>query len=109
MRLTVTGRNIEITNAIKNHLDSKVNKAFQGLSDSTDVHVSLHVEKHRHMAEVTVKANGFTVHADEETSDLYITMGRVLEKIGKQLKKHKERTQDLKIKNGFEAKHKLDG
>ena len=108
MRLKVTGRNIEVTDSIKNHLNCKMNKTFQGMSESTDVHVSLHVEKYRHIAEVTVKAEGFIIHANEETEDLYITMDSVLEKIDKQLKKHKERAQDLKIKHGTEIKNKLD-
>ena len=100
MKLTVTGRNVDITDAIKNHLDSKIKKIFQGMGESTDVHVSFHVEKHRHMAQVTVKTKGFTAHASEETDDLYITMDSVLEKIEKQLKKHKDRAQDQKIKKG---------
>lgn len=98
MKLTVTGKNIEVTDAIKNYLDSTMNKAFQSIGESTDVHVSLHVEKYRHIAEVTAKTKGFIAYADEETDDLYITMDSVFGKIEKQLKKHKERTQDQKIK-----------
>ena len=105
MKLTVTGRNIEITDAIKNHLDNKINKTFYGMDESTGLHVSLHVEKYRHMAEITLKTKGFTAHADEETDDLYITMENVVEKIKKQLKKHKEREKDQKIKNESEAKN----
>ena len=108
MRQIITGRNIEITDAIKNRLDRKINKTFHGIGENTDIHVSLHVEKHRHMAEVTVKTKGFTAHANEETDDLYITMDSVLEKIEKQLKKHKRREQDQKIKNGTELKNNLN-
>ncbi len=107
MKLTVTGRNIEITDAIRDHLNSKMNKTIQDLGESADVHISLHVEKHRHMAEVTVKTKGCTVHADEETKDLYQTMDNVLAKIEKQLKKHKERSKDMRIKKGSEAKNRL--
>ena len=109
MKLTVTGRNIEVTEAIKHHLDSKIDKTFQGMGENTDIHVSLHVEKHRHVAEVTLKTKGFTAHADMETDDLYITVDSVLQKIEKQLKKHKGREQNKKIKNGAEAKNYLKG
>ena len=109
MKLTVTGRNIEITDAIKSHLDSKIYKTFQGMSESMEVRVSFNVEKHRHMADVTVKAKGFIAHADEETGDLYLTMDSVLGKIEKQLKKHKGREQHQKLKNGFVAKNNLNG
>ena len=84
MKQIITGRNIEITDAIKNRLDRKINKTFHGIGENTDIHVSLHVEKYRHMAGVTVKTKGFTVHADKETDDLYLTMNSVLEKIEKQ-------------------------
>ena len=89
--------------------DRKINKTFHGIDENTDIHVSLHVEKHRHMAEVTVKAKGFTAHADKETDDLYLTMNSVLEKIDKQLKKHKKRELDQKIKHGTETKNNLNG
>ena len=98
MILTVIGRNIEVTEAIKKYLDKKINKTFQCINDNTNIHVSLHVQKHRHIAEVTAKTKGFTAYAGQETRDLYTTMDRVLEKISKQLKKYKERTQNQKSK-----------
>ena len=52
-----------------------------------------------------MKVKGFTAHADEETNDLYKSMDNALEKIEKQIKKHKERTKDQKIKNGVELKN----
>jgi len=109
VKLTVTGRNIEITDAMKNHLNYKMDKTFQGMGGITDVHVSLHVEKYRHMSEVTVKTKGLTLHANEATDNLYMTMDGVFGKIEKQLKKHKERTQDLKFKNSSHAKDRLVG
>lgn len=109
MKLTITGRNIEITEAIKDHLDSKMKKTIQELGEKADVHVALLVEKHRHFAEITVKTKGFTVHAEEETKDLYGAMDNVLSKVEKQLRKHKERAKDLGIKQGTAVKNKLIG
>ena len=60
MKLTVTGRNIEITDAIRDHLNGRMSKTIQDLGESADVHISLHVEKHRHMAEITVKTSAYT-------------------------------------------------
>ena len=50
-----------------------------------------------------------SAYAKEETTNLYTTLDSVLEKIEKQLKKHKEREQDQKIKNGTEVKNNLNG
>ncbi|MFQ5451148.1 MAG: ribosome hibernation-promoting factor, HPF/YfiA family [Nitrospinaceae bacterium] len=107
MKLTVTGRKMEITEAIRNHLERKMKKTIEDLGQRADVHVSLSVEKHRHFAEVTVKTKGFTVHSEEETNDLYTAMDNALVKIEKQLRKHKERAKDLRIKQGTLEKNKL--
>ena len=107
MKLTVTGRNIEITDAIQNHLDRKMKTTIQGLGEKADIHVALSVEKHRHFAEITVKTKGFTVHGEEETNDLYNAMDNALVKIEKQLRKHKERAKDLRIKQASAEKNKL--
>jgi ribosome hibernation promoting factor len=107
MKLTVTGRNIEITDAIHNHLDRKMEKTIQELGEKADVHVALSVEKFRHFAEITVKTKGFTVHGVDETDDLYVAMDNALTKIEKQLRKHKERAKDLRIKQAAAVKNKI--
>lgn len=106
MKLTVTGRKLVITDAIKEHLERKMSKTIQGLGEKSDVHVALSIEKHRHFAEVTVKGAGFTVHSEEETNDLYTAMDNALVKIERQLRKHKDRAQDIRIKKGAAEKEK---
>jgi putative sigma-54 modulation protein len=98
MKLTVAGRNIEITDGIRDHLQSKIDKTIHVLGEEADVHVVLSVEKRRHFAEVTVKTTGFSVHSTEETDDLYASMDNALVKIEKQLRKHKEKTRALRNK-----------
>jgi len=107
MKLTITGRNIEITDAINDHLEKKMQKTIQDLGEKADIHVALSVEKHRHFAEFTIKTKGFTVHSEEETNDLYSAMDNALVKIEKQLRKHKDRAQDLRIKQASAVKNKL--
>lgn len=107
MKITVTGRKIEITDGIRDHLNKKMEKTIADLGDAADVHVALSVEKHRHFAEITVKTKGFTVHSHEETNDLYASMDKVLEKIEKQLRKHKDKAKDLRIKQGSNSKNQI--
>ena len=106
MKLTVAGRNIEITDGIREHLQSKMDKTIHDLGDEADVHVALSVEKHLHFAEVTVKTKGFSVHSTEETNDLYASMDNALVKIEKQLRKHKEKVQSFRNKTGSQFKDK---
>ena len=107
MKLTVTGRNIEVTDGIRGHLQSKMEKTIHELSEQADVHVSLSVEKYRHFAEVTVKTKGFSVHSTEETDDLYISIDSALIKIEKQLRKHKEKAHALRNKKGSRSNEKV--
>lgn len=107
MKLTVAGRNIKITQAIEDHLEKKMEKALKDLPESADVHVALLVEKHRHFAEVTVKTKGFTVHGESETTDLYAAMDDAVDKVDKQIRKHKERSKSLKLKQNAAEKDKL--
>ena len=104
MKLTVTGRNIEVTDGIRGRLQSKMEKTIHELSEQADVHVSLSVEKYRHFAEVTVKTKGFSVHSNEETDDLYASIDNALVKIEKQLRKHKEKNLALRNKKGSQSK-----
>ena len=105
MKLTVTGRNIEITDGIRNHLNYKIDKTIADLGEAADVHVALSVEKHRHFAEVTVKTKGFTLHSQDETEDLYTSMDKALEKMEKQIRKNKEKAKALRIKQGSQSKN----
>jgi putative sigma-54 modulation protein len=106
MKLTVTGRNIEITDGIRNHLNDKMDKTIADLGEAADVHLALSVEKHRHFAEVTVKTKGFTLHSQDETEDLYTSMDKALEKMEKQIRKNKEKAKALRIKQGSQSKNK---
>ena len=105
MKLTVTGRNIEITDGIRNHLNDKIDKTIADLGEAADVHLALSVEKHRHFAEVTVKTKGFTLHSQDETEDLYTSMDKALEKMKKQIRKNKEKAKALRIKQGSQSKN----
>ena len=95
MNLTVTGRNLEITDAINNFIKKRLAKAGDRLYEKANIHFSFYVDKNRHMAEATVKQKGLTTRAKDETKDLYLTVNNVLVKVEKQLVKHKNRLQNL--------------
>ena len=95
MNLTVTGRNLEITDAINNFIKKEQPKqAIDCMTMLTFIFL-YYVDKNRHMAEANVKQKGLTTRAKDETRDLYLTVDNVLGKVEKQLRKHKSRTQNL--------------
>ena len=98
MELTVTGRKLEITDSIRNHLNDKINKTIADLNIAADVHITLSVEKHRHFAEITLKTKGMALHSHEETKDLYSSIDKALEKMEKQLRKHRDKAKEVRFK-----------
>lgn len=92
MQITTTGRHFEVTDALRQHIETKISKMDRLLEGITEVHVVLSVEKHRHTAEITLlQANGNSLRSIEETHDMYESVDTVIDKIEKQARKHNKR------------------
>lgn len=100
MKLVIQGKNIEITDAIREYVNQKIEKAvshFQSLTTEVDVHLSVARNPRitpKQTAEVTIYANGTVVRAEESSEDLYASIDLVASKITSQLRKYKEKRQD---------------
>ena len=96
MNITVNGRHIDITDALKTYAEEKVSKLDKYLPAGAEAAVILTVEKYRHRAEVQIKVNGIIIQAQEETDEMYASIDKVLDKITRQVRKYKERLKDKK-------------
>ncbi len=102
MKLVIQGKNIEITDAIREYVNQKVEKAvshFQTLTTEVDIHLSVARNPRinpKQTAEVTIYANGSVIRAEESTESLYASIDLVADKIARQLRKFKEKRQDNK-------------
>jgi putative sigma-54 modulation protein len=102
MKLVIHGKNIEITDAIREYVHQKIEKAvnhFQNLTTEVDVHLSVARNPRinpKQAAEVTIYANGSVIRAEESSENLYASIDLVADKIARQLRKYKERRQDKK-------------
>ena len=95
-QLDITGRNVEITPALRDHAEEKLAKLDKVLDGELDIHVVLGIEKHRHYAEIQVKSRTGVFSGKEETGDLYASIGEVADKLERQALKHKEKMKDYK-------------
>jgi putative sigma-54 modulation protein len=100
MKLVLQGKNIDITAAIRDHVQHKVEKAvthFEHLLTEVDVHLSVarnpRISPDRQTAEVTMYVNGSVVRAQESSENLYASIDLVADKIARQLRKYKEKRQ----------------
>lgn len=102
MKLVIHGKNIEITDAIREYVHQKIEKAvnhFQNLTNEVDVHLSVARNPRitpKQAAEVTIYANGNVIRAEESSESLYASIDLVADKIARQLRKYKERRHEKK-------------
>ncbi len=103
MKLVIHGKNIEITDAIREYVHQKIEKAashFQHITNEVDVHLSVARNPRvtpNQTAEVTIYASGNVIRAEESSESLYASIDLVANKIARQLRKYKERRRDLTI------------
>ncbi|MEB3229376.1 MAG: ribosome-associated translation inhibitor RaiA [Leptolyngbyaceae bacterium] len=97
MKLVIQGKNIEITDAIREYVNQKIERAvshFQSLTTEVDVHLSVARNPRinpKQTAEVTIYVNGAVVRAEESSENLYASIDLVANKIARQLRKYKEK------------------
>ncbi|MBO9998020.1 MAG: ribosome-associated translation inhibitor RaiA [Cyanobacteria bacterium SID2] len=97
MKLVIQGKNIEITDAIREYVNEKITKAvnhFQNLTTEVDVHLSVARNPRistNQSAEVTIYANGTVIRAQESSESMYASIDLVANKIARQLRKYKEK------------------
>ena len=116
LKLMTYGKNIDVTPALKKHLEeklSKLEKYFQGRP--IEVQASLEVEKERHIVEVTAYIDGLILRGEEETGDMYASIDGVIEILERQVQKYKtklhkrfvEQKQEYKEEYKEERKEKI--
>jgi putative sigma-54 modulation protein len=91
MNIIVNGRHLEITPALRSYAEEKIGRFDKYISSITEAIVTLSVEKYRHKAEVLLKANGVMIQAESVTGEVYSSIDEVVEKLEKQIVKHKEK------------------
>ena len=96
MRITITGRNIELTEGLKAAVEEKLSKLEKFFAPDTDVFVTLSVEKERQKVEVTIPIKGHVIRSEQSSNDMYVSIDLVEEVIERQLKKYKNKLIDKK-------------
>jgi putative sigma-54 modulation protein len=93
MHIDITFKNIDPSDALKDYAKKRLAKIGKFIDRPAEAHVILSVEKIRHKAEVTLNADGVILNAVEITEDMYSAIDIVMEKVERQVKKHKEKLQ----------------
>ena len=94
MQINLTGHHLAITASLKDYVEGKFRRLERHFENITQIHVILTVEKARHKAEATLHVNRGNLFADAERQDMYAAIDGLIDKLDRQLKKHKEKLTD---------------
>ena len=94
MRFVIVGRNIEVTDGLKEAVEEKLGKLDRFFAPDTEVKVTLSVEKERQKIEVTIPVKGSIIRSEQVSNDMYVSIDIVEEVIERQLKKYKNKLID---------------
>jgi putative sigma-54 modulation protein len=94
MNLNITGHHVEVTPAIREYVIGKLDKVIRHFDHVTSTHVILSVEKLQQKAEVTLHVKGKDIFADASDTDLYAAIDLLIDKLDRQVVKHKEKRSD---------------
>lgn len=93
MQLNITGQQLELTDALRDYVSEKFSRLERHADNITNVQVTLKIEKERQIAESTLHVAGADLHATAEAEDMYASIDLLIDKIDRQLIKHKEKAQ----------------
>ena len=91
MRIIISGKNIDVTQGLKDAINDKLGKLDKYFTPETEAIVTLSVERNRQKIEVTIPIKGSVIRAEEVSDDMYVSIDLVQEIIERQMRKHKTR------------------
>lgn len=91
MQINLTGHHVEVTDALRDYVISKFERLERHFDHISNVHVILNVEKLAQIAEATLHVSGGEIFANAEHEDMYAAIDALVDKLDRQVKKHKEK------------------
>lgn len=99
MNLTISGHHLEVTPALREYVLTKLDRVTRHFDQVVDINVLLTVEKQkekerRQRAEVTLHVKGRDIFVEQSHEDLYAAIDQLMDKLDRQVCRHKDRVQD---------------
>lgn len=94
MNLQISGHHVEVTPALREYVENKLEPVIRHFDKVTGVSVVLSVEKLKQKGEVTLHVPGKDIHVEESGDDLYAAIDALFDKLDRQVQKYKQIVQD---------------
>ena len=91
MRFVISGKNMEVSEALRNAVTEKLGKLERYFTPETEIIVTMSIEKERQKIEVTIPVKGNIIRSEQVSNDMYVSIDLVEEVIERQLRKYKEK------------------
>jgi putative sigma-54 modulation protein len=94
MQLKLTGHHVEVTEALRAYIEKRLGRVSRHFDEIIDLHCTLTVEKLEQRAEATLHVRGGTIHAEAVDANMYAAIDALVDKLDRNVVKHKEKQQD---------------
>ena len=91
MNISTTARQYDLAPALKDYAEEKVQHLKRYFDHIVTAHLVFSLEKYRHKVEITLHVNGKDFVSEEESDDMYVSVDRSIDKLERQLKRHKDK------------------
>lgn len=91
MQIRYTGQNIEITPALRDYSEKKLQRLQNHMNKMMDVHLVFSIEKLNQIVESTLSIPGTQIHAHASSENMYESIDKMVDKLMRQLMKYKEK------------------
>lgn len=108
MRFIISGKNIDVTEGLRNTVQDKLGKLERYFTPDTEIIVTMSVEKDRQKVEVTIPVKGNIIRSEQTSNDMYVSIDLVEEVIERQLRKYKTKIMDRQQEGSNFQKSYLD-
>lgn len=94
MNLSISGRHLDITPAIREYVLNKLARVLRHFDNVIDTQVMLSIEPLRHKAEITMRLSGKDIHCEAMDENLYAAIDALADKVDRQVIKYKDKVQN---------------
>lgn len=105
MKYIMTGRNIEVTNAMREYAEKKLSRIEKFFNEDTEANVTFSVEKKRHILGVTIFFDGYTYRAEATNDDLYVSIDKGIDLLEGQIRKVKTKKERMIKDDALDSKY----
>lgn len=97
--IKITGRHVEVTEAMKQYALEKISKIERFMNRIIDVNVIMDIQKFEHRVEIILKVNHTKITSQATSNDMYVSIDRAVDKLESQLRRYKTKLQDHHAKS----------